>query len=631
MKFSDSVGIKSIQWEADEQVVNSDVNFIREMAYKNLIDTLAAFVHPSPVIGSEPDIILGEGLYMIWSAAMTAYLHPGIALSFTGSYFNSGSWYFTAANGFVFGAVVPIPVAVSVSVGDSTYDRYDTVEIRPAWNDYDAETRWFQDPISGAQSQASVDTKVNFGYEVQVVEGTPSSSPAAPAHTAGWIKVAEVFVPQNATALTQDNYVSAVEDNSDWTTEPTVTSRKRWDTRSLTGWPGYTKGYISGGLDVISGALKIVPGEYEVEDGTLVQVTSLSTVSSFFGAVMDKAWHYVLMNKAGTIRGVIAKGNTIGKTYSIQSITGGNTVAITAVSGGVQPVAGMIAKIINTTSGGSEGFFKITSVSGSPVDTVVIDGVSTNQAAPGGTLYVYYPMSTYHFGIAGARVDIAADSDVSMYSPSPTDSNFLANNFDSDAEFNLTRNGYYCTFDGVNDYTGYRIIGAAYRNASGVWSHVISYKSGRDKNDNVLQCANVAVTTKTAGNYYYGHTAASFTKMWGNDYLLTDDATNGFKMTLLANLEVQFFSNVRATLQASGLGDNAYATLGITVNDVVVTSLYYFQHALGALSNYPDTRTSPLILNTRLTKSDYINIQLVNSYDTNESAMYAPQCVMRRN
>lgn len=629
MKFAGSLGVKGPLWTANEQVVNTDINFVNEATYQNFIDTMASLIMADGMAASFPDTIVGEGLYIEWTAGMSATLYAGMALSFTGKYLTAGVWGFTADAGSVFGVVVPDDVAISVSVGDAS-DRYDTIEIRPVRNEYDSQTRWFQDPVTGAQTQSLVATKVNFGYEVQVLEGTPGSG-VAPDHTSGWIKIAEVYVPANATALTQDCIRIAMETNSDWTAQTTATIRKRFDYRSLTGTPGYNRGHINGSIEIRSSNLQIMPGTYEVYDGTLVNKSAAETVSSFFGGLFNGGWHYICMNNEGTILGVIAKGYTIGKTYSIQSITGDNTITVTGISGGVQPAAGMIAVLRSTTNPTSEGYFRITSVSGSPVTSVVIDGTTTNQADPAGEMIVYYPMSTFHFGTSGNRVDIAAGSSVSMYTPSPTDS-LLSYNFDDAAFYNLTRNGYYLSFNYGNDLRGYRIIGVAYRTSGGAWSMCIPYKSGRNKNDNVIQrLDNTSYsTTQTAGRTFYGLTAAKYSKLWGNDYIITDDSTNGFRITALEPLDIDMTTSLKVTLRAE-FGDVSSTEIGLYNGSALVDSVYEYQTYLGIYANGVDVRACKLAYHGRMMAGDYMRTTVISAVNLYAATVcFVPNCRMSK-
>jgi len=235
MQLSDGYALKTPLWTENEEVKNTDLSTISEVIYKNTIDTVAALIAPMQSTTGDANVIVGDGLRIVWSAAMTGYIHPGIALSFSGSYYSGSVWGFTADPGKVFGVVVAEPTAVSVDEGGSG-NRIDTIEIRPTVNTYDSQARNVRDPLSGAVVTALTYTRVEYGVEVQVLKGTEGAG-VAPASTAGWIKIAEVTVDASATALAQYNYLQCGEYNR-WTTAPTSTVRRspysQWSTKVTT-------------------------------------------------------------------------------------------------------------------------------------------------------------------------------------------------------------------------------------------------------------------------------------------------------------------------------------------------------------------------------------------------------------
>lgn len=136
-------------------------------------------------------------------------------------------------------------------------------------------------------------------------------------------------------------------------------------------------------------------------------------------------------------------------------------------------------------------------------------------------------------GAGGSYTGAVADSNTYKFTPSPYDL-ILANHNSGEAIFDFTKNGYYP----VALYTQYRIIGAVWKNSSGNYIYGVSYKSGRNKNDNVLEgvgptggteenyldadSAHTLVNVGLGGNSVYGFTISHFHKIWGNDYKLLD-------------------------------------------------------------------------------------------------------------
>jgi hypothetical protein len=185
----------------------------------------------------------------------------------------------------------------------------------------------------------------------------------------------------------------------------------------------------------------------------------------------------------------------------------------------------MIAYIEGITVTGERGGWAIASTG---ANTIVLLGTLTNQAAAAGTVKVYFRETTFHFG-AGSEVGITTAADTEKYMPSHADALFSTPVVRDWSWYDPARNGYYSLFPG---YTDYRILGCVYYAAS-TFTHVISYKSGRNKNDNVLLGGPLAAyaSSVTAGNYFYGFAASNFKKIWGNDYIISDGSTNGFRIT----------------------------------------------------------------------------------------------------
>jgi hypothetical protein len=219
MKLPGGKGLRSNRWAPNEIIASQDVDFIRESAYTNptaLLESLLASISESV------DYALG-GLWLLWSSALTTYLKPGAALSFTGYYLSAGAWGFMASAGDSFSVWNAQDQAVAFDTG-SVSDRYDMVEIRPIRTDYDSLTRNYKDPITRIVTSALTYTKTEYGIEFHILKGTPGSG-VAPTHTAGWIKVAEVFIPALASAITQSN-IKDVRNSATWTTEAGITKAR---------------------------------------------------------------------------------------------------------------------------------------------------------------------------------------------------------------------------------------------------------------------------------------------------------------------------------------------------------------------------------------------------------------------
>jgi hypothetical protein len=219
----------------------------------------------------------------------------------------------------------------------------------------------------------------------------------------------------------------------------------------------------------------------------------------------------------------------------------------------------MIAVLEGLTAAGDVGFYPIASIVGSPVTQIVLSGTLTNQVAAAGTCKIYYAHTTIHG--AGTEAHITTLSQLLRYTPSPEDTLLTTPILNDWAEFVLAKNGYYSKFTG---YTDYRILGIMIPNASGNATAPISYKSGRNKNDNVFASDTFAAwggtDTKIAK-------FTNFTKMKGNDYTVINTAANG--TYLLANREIHGFFEVSI---CSPVNPAAGDGLGLSLNSPNLTT-----------------------------------------------------------
>ena len=224
MKLGNSKGVKTGVWFPNEMLHADDINFVGEGTYQNATDLLAILAEQGVATGTTKDIVL-SGLLLEWNNLLTSDLRAGMAISYSGYYLTSdGTWGFQASAGDIFSVVTGADQSVAVVAGGAQ-DRYDTIEVRPIQTKYDAKSRAFKDPVTGLVTSASIETKIEYGYEFQVLEGTEGGSPVAPTHTAGWIKIAEVHVIASATDIVQSD-IKDVRDSDSWTTEADHTKYK---------------------------------------------------------------------------------------------------------------------------------------------------------------------------------------------------------------------------------------------------------------------------------------------------------------------------------------------------------------------------------------------------------------------
>jgi hypothetical protein len=215
MVFADSGKISSPLWYINEKFMSEDIAQMTLFEYVNMcnilsVASLGCYGAIRPKDAELPAICMG-GLGIEHYTSMTLVVHTGSVVSFTGSYVYNELWQWHAGAGESFFASVAKAESLTISDGDAS-DRIDIIEIRPVMTPFKVDAR---DYYGGSTVYDNVLTE--FGVEIQVVEGTPGTG-AAPSSTAGWIKIAEVYVPASATSITSDE-VLGIGDSDLWTTD----------------------------------------------------------------------------------------------------------------------------------------------------------------------------------------------------------------------------------------------------------------------------------------------------------------------------------------------------------------------------------------------------------------------------
>lgn len=107
------------------------------------------------------------------------------------------------------------------------YSRIDTVEIRGVYKKTDTEQRAFIDFDTKLKTIGYVETNRELQIEARVVNNG-AASVIAPNHTSGWVKIAEIFVPEDATKISDCTIYNITADisgleNENWTNQKTST------------------------------------------------------------------------------------------------------------------------------------------------------------------------------------------------------------------------------------------------------------------------------------------------------------------------------------------------------------------------------------------------------------------------
>lgn len=357
MKLAGSKGVKGGQWVSNEIFRADDISFVHQSQYQNASDK--ALLEALKLIGGDENIVL-SGLELVHDADMNTLLSVGEAISTKGTYLATDTWGYTADITQAFYVQNPAEAVVSFNNGDATNPRIDILEIRPTQESYNPESRQFKDPITDSITSALTNTRMAYGVEIQVTEGTPAASPSAPSTTAGWIKLAEVTVAATATSITDSNIITYKVSDT-WDADISSTT---WDTRfvaltaevdavtadvdSLAG-VGRTTETVKQNADDIAGVVQrtvvssdttlasntayLVNGDHELTLPTTPAVGDIVEVlaNGYPQIVQDNAEHSIIYkNKYSTTKGVTGAVRLFDK----------DKIALTYLGTGLSPNAG---------------------------------------------------------------------------------------------------------------------------------------------------------------------------------------------------------------------------------------------------------------------------------------------------
>lgn len=88
---------------------------------------------------------------------------------------------------------------------DSTNPRIDLIVCQYQTQTTNIQNRPFKDPTTGNVTYSNVALTQQDYFALNVVHGTPSSTPAAPAVPSGWFALAQIYIPAGATTIQQAN------------------------------------------------------------------------------------------------------------------------------------------------------------------------------------------------------------------------------------------------------------------------------------------------------------------------------------------------------------------------------------------------------------------------------------------
>lgn len=327
------------------------------------------------------------------------------------------------------------------------------------------------------------------------------------------------------------------------------------------------KGYINGGIefDTASTFPFVRQGVYEVS-GKLIYKTAIYNIlvtDTFFDnlqAIDSYCAYLIMMNSSGTIKYLIYGEGVAQASQSVTAISGTTTKTLTVPAVPGSGTEQYIALISGT--GSFTGAFKATRASATTF-TIVLNS-DLGSTFTGMTVTLYYKIRTLHG--TGALAN-KTDTTSIVYSPS------LGENTETNAfaVFDTAKNGFYCTLSGLTDY---RVIGTMAGSTSSTTvqsDQIISFLSGRNKNDNLVRVQNISALVSSAIRW------TTTLYAFGCDYIFySNDATYGswlsFQRGGRANARIQTYNSaaggVFASLYFSPLSTGFTNVSNSLINDI---------------------------------------------------------------
>lgn len=316
-------------------------------------------------------------------------------------------------------------------------------------------------------------------------------------------------------------------------------------------------------------------------DETLALTDALGGVSQSFSD-HTYSWIFNIVGVDGVARWtpamdvaspVLENANSTGVTIAGGTATIATTNALTGVSAGMEVV------LMGADIAGVPLILTGKIVAATPSTSLTVKTFASGTVTGTITFSVYGRVVTKH----GTGSDsVINDTTVGKYTPSPLYCKDL--------------DGYYLDQYGRSTSVAanavYKILGAGFIDGSGLMTHVIGYKSGSNKDDNIVESDSTA--TSGTATTAYGVAIARFTKLWGNDYTYTN--ADG-RYTANRKLRASFGVISWLTVAGSAAGYNYLRIDGNLKSE----------HYQSVITNNSVNRIK-LYLNSDLPKSSYLDI-----------------------
>lgn len=190
-----------VTWATQEQIVSNDLNRIGQLISKATFDLARAATNDPVLQGDPPNVVL-EGLEITQGTNLQVTISAGSALIWVGTAIDQDN------SGYRYGRL-DASTNVDLTAADPGNGRIDLIYATTTDTGTDSQSRQVLQLPARTFSGQTIN-KTSFGVlNLQVVAGTPASSPQLPAVPAGGIAIAYVHVQTGVTDIANNDILDA--------------------------------------------------------------------------------------------------------------------------------------------------------------------------------------------------------------------------------------------------------------------------------------------------------------------------------------------------------------------------------------------------------------------------------------
>ncbi|MCQ2086674.1 MAG: hypothetical protein MJZ37_01160 [Bacilli bacterium] len=290
-------GLRNSNFQDNEIVKASDVQLVGDVSIENLGKAMKT------LFGSTKSVVIGGKIKKYsGGSGLVAVLSPVIGIR------GGEETVFVSEDGEFYPEDSVEPSSIITFPNSGTSARRDIVEVRAEVITTNEQSRQFYDPETESSSYSQTDVEQRQILRLKIKKGT-NGSDTAPATDSGFVKIAEVLIPANATAIEDSNIYNVTADiegidNANWTNDKQITinpgtlSDISTKFRNIHNSNGTLKDSVIAASKIIlsgTGALQgsgiQKGGNKETIDGK--EVAATTSISDFIGKIvarLNKTW-----------------------------------------------------------------------------------------------------------------------------------------------------------------------------------------------------------------------------------------------------------------------------------------------------------------------------------------------------